>query len=220
MRTGLRISGHWWRTPTFQGTFKWLLKSNSFKRLGVYCINVINLGQASEQGCDALTGGSYINFIHPTLLLSPSSFSPRSSTYAVRFYDIYVSDKIEIQISSSDGDLRKTRFVRGIWIWQLVILDDSFDYLSARYARNVGDGFLSVPLRSFPFSGRTPNGSDTLTSMDYFSVRRIMRLPHWRFRVEVLRMNAYTCNVTSLHTLRRRDYVLLFRIAWLYSSCL
>lgn len=35
------------------------------------------------------------------------------------------------------------------------------------------------PLRPFPpFSGWTPNGSDTLTSMDYFSVRRIIRLPH------------------------------------------
>lgn len=85
-------------------------------------------------------------------------------------------------------------FVRGIWIWQLVILDDSFDYLSARYARSVGDGFPLYPLlRPFPpFSGRTPNDGDTLTSMDYFSVRRIMRLPHWRFRVEVLRMNAHT----------------------------
>lgn len=44
----------------------------------------------------------------------------------------------------------RCRFVRGIWIWQLVILDDSLDYLSARYARNVGDGFLPVPLRFFP----------------------------------------------------------------------
>lgn len=42
-----------------------------------------------------------------------------------------------------------------------------------------GRRFPLRPLRPFPpFSGRTPNGSDTLTSMDYFSVRRIMRLPH------------------------------------------
>lgn len=50
----------------------------------------------------------------------------------------YKREKSRHRSPSSDGDLRRIRsrrFVRGIWIWQLVILDDSFDYLSARYAR-------------------------------------------------------------------------------------
>lgn len=105
-----------------------------------------------------------------------------------------ISGKIEIQISSSDGDLREIRS-RDM---NLAARDSGrlFRLFIGTVCAKRGRRFPLCPLRPFPpFSGRTPNGSDTLTSMDYFSVRRIMRLPHWRFRVEILRMNAYTCTL-------------------------
>lgn len=58
------------------------------------------------------------------------------------------------------------RVVRGMRIWQLTALD-SFDYLSAWYARGRWPSLYST---SFPFFGRTPNDSDTLTPMNLFLV--------------------------------------------------
>lgn len=71
-------------------------------------------------------------------------------------------------------------------------------------------------LRPFPpLSGRTPNGSDTLTSMDYFSVRRIICVCHTdAFELKSYAWTPTHVHVTGLHALRRRDYVLLLRIAW------
>jgi hypothetical protein len=67
-------------------------------------------------------------------------------------------------------------------IWQLAILDDSFDYLSTRYARNVG-GAPRPALPPLPvFLATVQHGSDTLTPRDYLPVQRpairIMHLPY------------------------------------------
>lgn len=141
-------------------SFKWLLKSNSFKRFGVYCINVINLGQASfyrQARVRSRTRRANRWIVHQFYSSSVIIIAVVVCGSLLRHL-MYKQDKIEIQISttrrSSDDDLRQDSrrwlFVRGIWFWQLVILDDSFDYLSARYARSVGDRFslslsFSVP---------------------------------------------------------------------------
>lgn len=101
-------------------------------------------------------------------------------------------------------------------IWQPAALDDSFDYLSARYARNVGVDPLSAP-PLFRLSGRTPNGSDTLTPMNLFLVRQ----PGIRANASTIltpSSGSLTCERLRTHArlqayaLRRRDYVHLSRI--------
>lgn len=85
--------------PTRRRRFKWLLKSNSFKRLRVYCVNVVNLGQP-RRGRDhecALTGGPCINFIHlPSLSSSPTIASVTQLSRARLIFPISADDESHI----------------------------------------------------------------------------------------------------------------------------
>lgn len=199
---------------------EWLLKSNSFKRLRIYCVNVINLGQP-RRGWDherALTGGSCISFICLSLL-SSAVISVATVTRLIHFRNIYGRQKSSHRSRPARPSEDSRRVVRG---------DEN---LAARGSGRLFRLFIGTvctwavgsPLRStsFSFFGRTPNDSDTLTPMNLFlvlwpEVYVLTRLPYWRLRVEVLRTNAYACTRLQAYALRRRDYVHLSRITRLW----
>jgi len=96
-------------------------------------------------------------------------------------------------------DLRRIRdrSVRGMRIWQVAVLDDSYDYLSARYARNVGAGPLAA-LPLFRFLAGLQTAATLSHTYEFISHTTVglyvlTRLPYWRSWVEVLRANAYAC---------------------------
>lgn len=163
----------------------------------------------------ALTGGPCINFIQLPSLSLPAVVSVVTVTRLAHFCDIYGRQKSHpawpilggfATGCSRDGNLAARGSGR---LFRLFI-----GTVCAKRRRRV-----PLPLRStsFPFSGRTPNGSDTLTPMDLFLVRR----PGIRANAStILTLSSGSLTYERLHThawlqayaLRRRDYVHLSRI--------
>lgn len=116
-------------------------------------------------------------------------------------------------------DLRRIRdrSVRGMRIcWQVAVLDDSYDYLSARYARNVGAGPLAA-LPLFRFLAGLQTAATLSHLWIYFSYDgRVIRVN--ASTILTLLSGSLTCERLRMHArlqayaLRRRDYVYLSRI--------